>query len=155
MARHFSVLLVEDDDPLRSSLNELLQGWGWSVHATALGGEALELARRVPLDFSILDMHLRGADRRRPSFPIQPSNRSDPTNHGEDQDSHEDHPDRRPRRPQARRSRGEDPGRHHPAPFTVKVKDRVLFSSYAGTEVKIEGEEYVILSEDEILAIVE
>jgi chaperonin GroES len=41
------------------------------------------------------------------------------------------------------------------APFTVKVKDRVLFSSYAGTEVKIEGEEYVILSEDEILAIVE
>ena len=41
------------------------------------------------------------------------------------------------------------------APFTVKVQDRVLFSSYAGTEVKVDGEEYVILSEDEILGIVE
>ena len=40
------------------------------------------------------------------------------------------------------------------APFTVKVQDRVLFSSYAGTEVKVDGEEYVILSEDEILGIV-
>lgn len=41
------------------------------------------------------------------------------------------------------------------APFTVKVNDRVLFSSYAGTEVKVDGDEYVILSEDEILGIVE
>lgn len=40
------------------------------------------------------------------------------------------------------------------ASFTVKEGDRVIFSSYAGTEVKIEGEEYLILSEDEILAIV-
>ena len=40
------------------------------------------------------------------------------------------------------------------APFTVKVDDRVLFSSYAGTEVKVDGEEYVILSEDEILGVV-
>ncbi|MGE0144328.1 MAG: co-chaperone GroES [Planctomycetota bacterium] len=40
------------------------------------------------------------------------------------------------------------------APFSVKVKDRVLFSSYAGTEVKVDGEEYVILSEDEILGVV-
>lgn len=41
------------------------------------------------------------------------------------------------------------------APFSVKVNDRVLFSSYAGTEVKVDGEEFVILSEDEILGIVE
>ena len=40
------------------------------------------------------------------------------------------------------------------APFSVKVDDRVLFSSYAGTEVKVDGEEIVVLSEDEILAIV-
>ncbi|MCC6781423.1 MAG: co-chaperone GroES [Planctomycetes bacterium] len=40
------------------------------------------------------------------------------------------------------------------APFSVKVNDRVLFSSYAGTEVKVDGEEYVILSEDEVLGIV-
>jgi len=39
------------------------------------------------------------------------------------------------------------------APFSVKVDDRVLFSSYAGTEVKVDGDEFVILSEDEILAI--
>ena len=41
------------------------------------------------------------------------------------------------------------------AEFTVKVDDRVLFSSYAGTEVKVDGEDYVILSEDEILGIVQ
>jgi chaperonin GroES len=41
------------------------------------------------------------------------------------------------------------------APMTVKAKDHVLFSSYAGSEVKIEGEEYVILNEDEVLAIID
>ena len=40
------------------------------------------------------------------------------------------------------------------APFSVKVNDRVLFSSYAGTEVKVEGDEFVILSEDEILGVI-
>ena len=40
------------------------------------------------------------------------------------------------------------------ASFSVKVKERVLFSSYAGTEVNVDGEEYVILGEDEILAVV-
>jgi len=41
------------------------------------------------------------------------------------------------------------------APFSVKEGDRVIFSSYAGTEVKLEGEEYLILSEEEVLAIVD
>lgn len=41
------------------------------------------------------------------------------------------------------------------ATMTVKAKDRVLFSSYAGTEVKIEGDDYMILGEDEILAVIE
>lgn len=41
------------------------------------------------------------------------------------------------------------------AKFQVNKKDRVLFSSYAGTEVKVGGEEYLILSEDDVLAIVE
>ena len=40
-------------------------------------------------------------------------------------------------------------------PFQVKAEDRVLFSSYAGTEVKIDGEDLILLKEDEILAIVE
>jgi len=41
------------------------------------------------------------------------------------------------------------------AQFQVKEKDRVIFSSYAGTEVKVEGEEYLVLSEDDVLAVVE
>jgi chaperonin GroES len=38
--------------------------------------------------------------------------------------------------------------------FQVEVGDRVIFSSYAGTEVKHEGEEYLLMSEDDVLAIV-
>ena len=39
-------------------------------------------------------------------------------------------------------------------PVQVKAKDRVIFSSYAGTEVKYGGNEYLIVREDEILAVV-
>ena len=39
-------------------------------------------------------------------------------------------------------------------PVQVKTKDRVIFSSYAGTEIKVDGHEYLIVREDEILAIV-
>jgi len=39
-------------------------------------------------------------------------------------------------------------------PMEVKVGDRVIYSKYGGTEVKIEGEEYLILSQSEVLAIV-
>lgn len=37
----------------------------------------------------------------------------------------------------------------------IKLKDRVIFSKYAGTEVKIDGEEYTILKLNDILAVVE
>lgn len=37
----------------------------------------------------------------------------------------------------------------------VKKGDRVLFSKYGGTEVKVEGEEYLIMREDDILGIIE
>lgn len=37
----------------------------------------------------------------------------------------------------------------------VKVGDKIIFSKYAGNEVKIDGEEYTILRQDDILAIVE
>jgi chaperonin GroES len=40
-------------------------------------------------------------------------------------------------------------------PLSVKVGDRVLFSSYAGTALKEEGKEYLILEESEILAVVD
>jgi len=36
----------------------------------------------------------------------------------------------------------------------VKKGDRILFSSYAGTEVKIDGQDYILMSEEDILAIV-
>src|ERR1041384_6320128 len=41
------------------------------------------------------------------------------------------------------------------ATFQVKVGDRVLFTSYGGTEVNVEGQEVLIMTEDDILAIVE
>jgi len=41
------------------------------------------------------------------------------------------------------------------APFQVKVGDRVLFTSYAGTEVTIDGVEHLIMTEEDILAVVE
>ena len=37
----------------------------------------------------------------------------------------------------------------------VKAGDRILFSKYAGTEVKIDGEEHLIMREDDILGIIE
>lgn len=39
-------------------------------------------------------------------------------------------------------------------PLEVKAGDKVIYSKYGGTEIKIEGEEYLILSERDILAIV-
>ena len=38
--------------------------------------------------------------------------------------------------------------------FNIKVGDRVLFTSYAGTEVTVENEEYLIMSEEDILGVV-
>ncbi|OPZ06859.1 MAG: 10 kDa chaperonin [candidate division BRC1 bacterium ADurb.BinA292] len=40
-------------------------------------------------------------------------------------------------------------------PMDVKKGDKVLFSKYSGTEVKVEGEELLIMREDDILGIVE
>ena len=40
-------------------------------------------------------------------------------------------------------------------PLDVSKGDRILFGKYSGTEVKIEGNEHLILREDEILAVVE
>ena len=39
--------------------------------------------------------------------------------------------------------------------FQVKKGDRVIFSPYAGTEIKQDGEEYLLINEDDILAVVE
>ena len=38
-------------------------------------------------------------------------------------------------------------------PLDVKVGDRILFGKYSGTEIKIEGEEVLVVREDEVLAV--
>ncbi|KAA0893409.1 co-chaperone GroES [Oryzomonas japonica] len=40
-------------------------------------------------------------------------------------------------------------------PLDVKVGDKVLFGKYSGTEIKVDGEEFLIMREEDILAIVE
>jgi chaperonin GroES len=40
-------------------------------------------------------------------------------------------------------------------PLEVKPGDRVMFGKYAGTEIQIEGEDYLIMREDDLLAIIE
>ena len=41
------------------------------------------------------------------------------------------------------------------APFQVKKGDRILFSSYAGTEVTIDGDELLLMNEEDVLAVIE
>ena len=41
-----------------------------------------------------------------------------------------------------------------PIPMEVKKGDRILFGKYSGTEIKIEGEEYLIMREDDVLGII-
>ena len=40
-------------------------------------------------------------------------------------------------------------------PMDIKVKDKVLFGKFAGTEIKIEGEEYLVMREEDIVAVIE
>jgi chaperonin GroES len=46
-----------------------------------------------------------------------------------------------------------DDGKVHP--LDLKAGDRVLFGKYSGTEVKIDGEEHLIMREDDILGVIE
>jgi chaperonin GroES len=41
------------------------------------------------------------------------------------------------------------------SPLTVKVGDKILFGKYSGTEIKIDGDEHLILREDDVLAVIE
>ena len=40
-------------------------------------------------------------------------------------------------------------------PLEIKKGDRVLYAKYGGTEIKIDGEEYLMMKEDDILAVIE
>jgi chaperonin GroES len=50
---------------------------------------------------------------------------------------------------------GKSDGKGKRIPMDVKEGDRVLFSKYAGSEIKIEGVEHVFMREDDVLAIME
>ena len=41
------------------------------------------------------------------------------------------------------------------SPLSVKAGDKILFGKYSGTEIKIDGEEHLILREDDVLAVIE
>jgi chaperonin GroES len=40
-------------------------------------------------------------------------------------------------------------------PLDVKKDDRILFSKYAGSDIKIDGQEYMIMREDDVLGVIE
>ena len=40
-------------------------------------------------------------------------------------------------------------------PLDVKAGDRILFGKYSGSDIKLDGEEYLIMREDEVLAVIE
>jgi len=40
-------------------------------------------------------------------------------------------------------------------PVDVKVGDRIIFSKYSGNEIKVEGDEYIIMREEDILGVIE
>jgi chaperonin GroES len=67
-------------------------------------------------------------------------------------------PDTAKEKPQEGRVRAVGPGRFEDGarvPLDVQVGDKVLFSKYGGTEVKLAGTEYLVLSARDVLAIVE
>jgi DNA-binding response OmpR family regulator len=60
MTKPLNVLLVEDHDPLRQILSELLAERGFRIFSTERGDQALNMAREVQPDLGLLDMHLPG-----------------------------------------------------------------------------------------------
>jgi chaperonin GroES len=68
-------------------------------------------------------------------------------------------PDTAKEKPQQGRVLAVGPGRRDDkgelVPLDVRSGDKVLFAKYAGTEIKIDGEDRVILREEDVLAIVE
>lgn len=67
-------------------------------------------------------------------------------------------PDTAKEKPQEGRVIAVGPGKHDDGkviPLDVKAGDKILFGKYAGTEIKLNGEEHLILREEDILGIIE
>ncbi len=67
-------------------------------------------------------------------------------------------PDTAKEKPQRGEVKAVGPGKRNDEgkvmPLEVKVGDKVLFAKYGGTEVKIDGEEYLIMREDDVMGII-
>jgi chaperonin GroES len=78
---------------------------------------------------------------------------------GRDQEGRDHHPDTAKEKPQHREVKAVRSGKllenGERMPPDIKAGDRILFGKYSGAEVKIDGEEYLILKEDEILGVLE
>ena len=67
-------------------------------------------------------------------------------------------PDSAKEKPQEGKIVAVGPGKHEDGklvPLNVKKGDRVLYSKYGGTEIKIDGKDHLIMREDDILGIVD
>jgi chaperonin GroES len=67
-------------------------------------------------------------------------------------------PDTAKEKPQEGRVVAVGPGKHDDGkviPLGVKTGDKILFGKYSGTEINIEGEEHLIMREDDILGVIE
>jgi len=67
-------------------------------------------------------------------------------------------PDTAKEKPQEGRVISVGPGKHEDGkviPLDVKAGDKILFGKYSGAEIKLNGEEHLILREDDILGIIE
>ena len=66
-------------------------------------------------------------------------------------------PDTAKEKPQEARVVAVGPGRHDDGkviPLGVKAGDKILFGKYSGTEIKLDGEEHLILREEDILGVI-
>jgi chaperonin GroES len=67
-------------------------------------------------------------------------------------------PDTAKEKPQEGKVVAVGPGRHEDGkviPLGVKAGDKILFGKYSGTEIKLDGEEHLIMREDDILGVIE
>jgi chaperonin GroES len=67
-------------------------------------------------------------------------------------------PDTAKEKPQEGKVVAVGPGKHEDGkiiPLGVKAGDKILFGKYSGTEIKLEGEEHLIMREDDILGVIE
>ena len=68
-------------------------------------------------------------------------------------------PDSAKEKPQAgqdhRRRQRKEQGRRETDPLDVKTGDLILFGKYSGQEIKLDGEEFLIMREDEVLGVIE